>query len=169
MDGLKYSIKKQPKCVFDIDIEVAWEETNRELENIYNKIKTKVKISGFRKGKVPLDMIKSGYSEEAREDLVDKFSPKILDEIFEKEKIKRRIRDSGWDKSKIEETLKNTYKKSLTVTFKITYDDGETEVKEIHSRALSKKEALTRAYIRLGQISEYRIEKSEIIKIDYRD
>lgn len=87
MDGLKYSIKKQPKCVFDIDIEVAWEETNRELENIYNKIKTKVKISGFRKGKVPLDMIKSRYSEEAKVDLVDKFSPKILDEIFEKEKI----------------------------------------------------------------------------------
>lgn len=87
MEGLTYNIKKEPKCKIELDISVDWVRVNTELEKVYEEIKREARIPGFRVGKVPINVIKERYGDEAKQELVSKFSPKVLGEVLEKEKI----------------------------------------------------------------------------------
>lgn len=88
MDELKYDIKKEPKCVLGLDIEIPWSKTDRKLEEIYTEIKKHASIPGFRKGKIPMEMIKSKYGKQAEGELLNTLPSEVLREIMLKEKIR---------------------------------------------------------------------------------
>ena len=54
---MKSSVEKINETAVKINVEVSWDELNPHLSNAYNAISAKVNIPGFRKGKVPKQMI----------------------------------------------------------------------------------------------------------------
>ena len=88
MEGLTYSIKKQSECSVDVNIEVSSEKIKQELEKIYDQLRKEISMPGFRKGKVPVNIIKEKYDSQARQELVRKISPDVLEEVLVKENIK---------------------------------------------------------------------------------
>lgn len=87
MEGLTYKIKREPKCVVVLNIEVRWEKVEIELEKIYKEIKREVRMPGFRRGNVPINILKQHYSLHAEEKLIKRLSSEVLGEILEKEKL----------------------------------------------------------------------------------
>lgn len=60
---MDYKIKKLEKSVIQIDINLAKEEWQQEVDNAYNRTKGKYNIEGFRKGKAPRKVIEKTYGE----------------------------------------------------------------------------------------------------------
>jgi trigger factor len=87
MENLNYKVEKKPNCVMELDIEVPWENVSPKLESVYVDIQKHVRMPGFRKGKVPVKVIKEKYSEEAKHELVNKITPDVLGNVLEKENI----------------------------------------------------------------------------------
>lgn len=87
MENLKYNIEKKPNCVLLLNVEVAAERIAGEYKKVYEKIRRGIKIPGFRKGNVPVNIIKERYAEEAKAELINNMAPDVLSEVFREEKI----------------------------------------------------------------------------------
>jgi len=74
---LKYKIKKQENDEVVLEVEVEKTEVNTELVKTYNDLSYKVKIPGFRKGKIPRNILemhlgKEYFYEKTSEELIEK-------------------------------------------------------------------------------------------------
>ena len=74
---LKYKIKKQEKDEVVLEVEIEKSEVKEELNKTFNDISYKVKIPGFRKGRIPRNILemhfgKEYFYEKTAEELIDK-------------------------------------------------------------------------------------------------
>jgi len=74
---LKYNIKKQENDEVVMEVEVEESEVKAELNKTFNDLSYKVKIPGFRKGKIPRNILemhlgKEYFYEKTAEELIDK-------------------------------------------------------------------------------------------------
>ena len=81
---MKIDVKDVESYKKKIWVEVPFEEVQPSLDKAYRKYQQKVKIDGFRKGKVPLAMLKkrfgSAIEADLADDLVQQFYQKCLDQ-----------------------------------------------------------------------------------------
>jgi trigger factor len=67
-----------------VDIEVSYKETQPYLEKAFNNFQKKVHIDGFRKGKVPRQLIEKKYGDairaDAADDIIQNFFRKAMEE-----------------------------------------------------------------------------------------
>ncbi len=77
-------VEKKP-CSIIMEVEIASDKANIELEKVYNSIQETAKVSGFRVGKVPMDIIKKNYSDVAKEKLIENIIKKTVFSALEKE------------------------------------------------------------------------------------
>lgn len=54
---VEIKIKEQKENEFQLEIEVDKSEVNNKLETVYNDLSYQVKIPGFRKGKIPKNIL----------------------------------------------------------------------------------------------------------------
>jgi len=60
----------------EIRVEVPAPAVEAELARVIQEFRKRARISGFRKGKVPLELVKQRYQEEIREEVVDRLVPR---------------------------------------------------------------------------------------------
>lgn len=81
---MKVAVSEVSSWKKQIDVEVSLEEIQPIIEKAYVKFQKKAKIEGFRKGKVPLSMVKKRFGEaikyDAVEDVIQHFYSKAIDE-----------------------------------------------------------------------------------------
>ena len=75
------SVKK--KILFDI----AWLEVKKELDTVYKNVGKKAKIKGFRRGKVPRDILESLYKEHAEDEAISNLVNRYYWEALKENKI----------------------------------------------------------------------------------
>ncbi len=85
---MSLQVEKLEKNMAKLTIEVAPEELEKAIEKAYQKNKKKISIPGFRKGKVPRQMVERMYGkevfyEDAVNDLLPEAYAKALDECEE--------------------------------------------------------------------------------------
>lgn len=85
---MSVQVEKLEKNMAKLTIEVAPEELEKAIEKAYQKNKKKISIPGFRKGKVPRQMVERMYGkevfyEDAVNDLLPEAYAKALDECEE--------------------------------------------------------------------------------------
>jgi trigger factor len=61
-----------------LEITVPAAEVERETERAVESIQKKVRLPGFRPGKVPLGLIRGRYAEDIRHDVIEKLLPKYF-------------------------------------------------------------------------------------------
>jgi trigger factor len=71
---LNISEKKLENSRYEIDVEIPKERVEVEYKMVYDKFIKSAKIDGFRKGKAPLSLIESRYSEAADHEVADNIS-----------------------------------------------------------------------------------------------
>ena len=75
----------------EAEFEMSGEELQPHFEKAYEKFKPKAEIRGFRKGKVPIPMIKQMYGEAIEHDALDD----IANEVYQKAMEERHINPIG--------------------------------------------------------------------------
>ncbi|HHL39198.1 MAG TPA: trigger factor [Deltaproteobacteria bacterium] len=84
---LKVEIEELSPVRKRLTIEVPGEEVEREMEAGFRAVRAKVSMDGFRKGKVPLGIIKRRYTGEVMSTVVTKLVEKTYPEAVESEKL----------------------------------------------------------------------------------
>lgn len=72
----------------EIEVKVPYERLAGRLESAYKKYKKSVQIEGFRKGKVPIQILKKIYGKAIEAEVIDDALPEILQEAIDQEKVK---------------------------------------------------------------------------------
>lgn len=85
---MSLQVEKLEKNMAKLTIEVSAEELEKAIESAYHKNKSKISVPGFRKGKVPRQMIEKMYGkevfyEDAANELIPTAYEKALDECEE--------------------------------------------------------------------------------------
>jgi len=65
------NITKQNKCKLELNFEVSQEDVRSETDKVYQELQQNAKISGFRVGKVPMEIIKQHYKDVVRDKVVE--------------------------------------------------------------------------------------------------
>ena len=84
---MKVSVKEVSGCTKEIQVEVPAEDIQSRVDEIYGKISKEAKLPGFRKGKVPLNVIKKKYKSNVREEIIQHQLPEYLREALVERKI----------------------------------------------------------------------------------
>ncbi len=71
-----------------IDVELSPEELEPYFEPLYKKYQKNIRLEGFRKGKVPLGLVKNIYGEAIRANAIDDVVQDVYKKIKEKENLK---------------------------------------------------------------------------------
>src|SRR3954468_20195389 len=75
-------------CKRSIEIEIPLDEVERAQERVTNSIKQRVRLPGFRPGKAPLNIIKSRFEGEIRNEVLELLLPQAFRERVQKDELK---------------------------------------------------------------------------------
>lgn len=70
-----------------LDFSIPAEEVERETAKVVEALKERVRLPGFRPGKVPSSVVRSRFAEDIRHDVLQNLLPRALGERFEKENL----------------------------------------------------------------------------------
>lgn len=79
---------KENDLIVIFSVEVAKEEIDKDFEEAAAKYAGEVKMPGFRKGKVPIDVVKSRFKEAIMNEVIDKAIEKAVFARIDKDKLK---------------------------------------------------------------------------------
>jgi len=70
-----------------LSITLPQEEVNKELNKAYNKLNREVNLKGFRRGKVPLSVLKKNFKDRVEAEVGEKLVQATYFDAVEKEKL----------------------------------------------------------------------------------
>jgi trigger factor len=74
-------------CKHEIEITVPLDEIARETDRVVASIQHKAKLPGFRPGKAPASLIRTKFSRQVREDVLENLLPKFFKQKVEEEHL----------------------------------------------------------------------------------
>lgn len=84
---MKVEIEHIDACVRRVTIEVPVDKVNQEFGTAYNDLQKRVRMPGFRQGKVPRRLLENYYRQTVEQDVLRKLVPEALTEVFTKENV----------------------------------------------------------------------------------
>ena len=84
---MKVEIEHVATCVRRLTIEVPVDKVNHEFSAIYNDLQQRVRMPGFRQGKVPRRLLESYYRQSVEQEVLRKLVPEALSEVLTKEHV----------------------------------------------------------------------------------
>jgi trigger factor len=84
---MKVAIEQVAPCVRRLTIEVPADKVNHEFSAIYNDLQQRVRMPGFRQGKVPRRLLESYYHQSVEQEVLRKLVPEALSEVLIKENV----------------------------------------------------------------------------------
>lgn len=70
-----------------LDIEIPVEEVDRRLEEVARQLQRRASLPGFRKGRVPLEMVQQQYAETVEREFIETFVPRFANEAIAEAKL----------------------------------------------------------------------------------
>ncbi len=97
----------------ELSVEVTVAELTPHFDKAYKRAQSKIEIKGFRKGKVPLDMLKKMYGEQIEQESLDT----VASDVYREVAVEKNLRPVG------EPVLVDVqYKRGKSFAFKIKYE-----------------------------------------------
>ncbi len=84
---MNLSVRSTGTWQHTLDIEVPVEEVDRRLEEVARQLQRRASLPGFRKGRVPLDMVRQQFAEAVEQEFLESFVPRITGEAIEQSKL----------------------------------------------------------------------------------
>ena len=70
-----------------LDIEIPVVEVDRRLEEVARRLQRRASLPGFRKGRVPLEMVRQHYAEAVEQEFLETFVPRFATEAIDEAKL----------------------------------------------------------------------------------
>ena len=121
---MKIDLNKKNKDISVIEIEISPNDYQEKVQNILNDYRKKANIPGFRKGFVPMGMIKKQYEIPVKVDEINKVVQKKLSEFIDENKISLLGTPIPVENEKIDwksDVLNLDFEIAKTPEFKINY------------------------------------------------
>ena len=83
-EGMRLEVEEPRATERVLKVEVSSEKVDEEFLRYYRELRKKVRLPGFRPGKVPLDMIRRRMGKEAEEDLLERVLPRYYARALER-------------------------------------------------------------------------------------
>lgn len=119
---MKVNIQEIGECKRILEVEVPTEDVKAAYDKAYSYVRGRVQVSGFRKGKAPLNLIKSRYGEEVKKEVSDN----LLSETFLKALEENDLTPVGKPQIEdffLEEGLPMKFKVSVEIKPKLAIED----------------------------------------------
>ena len=84
---MKVEVEKLGNSQVRLSIEISAEEVSQELERNCQALRTKVSVPGFRKGKVPLSILKSRFAEHLKAEAIQNLVPPAYEQALISERL----------------------------------------------------------------------------------
>ena len=165
---------KRTDNTIEFEIEVSAEELEQAMESVYQRDKKHFSLPGFRKGRVPRQLLESNYGSGIFfEDAINEVLPEKYDEIVKEENLKIAGRPSI--------DLKDEFVKGEGVTLVVTVDvmpefdiDGykgleiEVEKPEVSDADLDMAiDTIREQHGRMSIIEDRPVEEEDVVVIDF--
>ena len=85
---MKIDVEQVATCVRRLTIEIPADRVHRELERVYKSLQRRVKIPGFRPGKIPRRILENQYRPSVEQEVLQALIPEALSEAFMKESLR---------------------------------------------------------------------------------
>jgi trigger factor len=82
---MKVEVEQVDICVRRLSVEVPIDRVNRELNTLYTQLQRRVKLPGFRPGKVPRRVLENYYRPAVEQEVLQKLVPDALSEALVQE------------------------------------------------------------------------------------
>lgn len=82
------ALEEKEGCNVEVRVRVPWEAYEKHFEEIFGELKKSAVVDGFRKGKVPLPLLKARFKDDVRDDVIQKVLPNIMEQVEADKKIK---------------------------------------------------------------------------------
>lgn len=169
---MEYSIQKLSKSKVEIAINVTKEEWAEDVKQAYEKNKYKYSLEGFRKGKVPMNVLINRFGKEfLYEDALDETLSKHYSEIIKNDNLEV-VGDPDVD---LKEVSEDGLKAIITVAVKpeftlgqykgLTFKKDSVKVTAKEVQAVIDRELNNRA--RLVEKTEGEVVKGDTVVLDY--
>lgn len=132
MEDLITKILEQKQCEISMEVEVGKQEVDKAREKAFVYLQEHAVVDGYRKGKVPMDIIKSKFIANAEQEMIKNLVPSVISEVVVKEKLKPLF---------YPEVTSLDIKEDGKMVFKISIEvEPEFKVKDYKGLKLEKKE-----------------------------
>ncbi len=84
---MKITVNAVSGCAKDVQVEVPADRVQVRVDDIFRRISQEAKLPGFRKGKVPMDVIKKEYKSNVREQVLQYELPEFFREAIKDQKL----------------------------------------------------------------------------------
>ena len=71
-ENVKVQVKALEGLYRELEVQIPSDRFKQELEKEFEEVRRKVTLKGFRRGKAPMNVIKSSYADSVREEVVEK-------------------------------------------------------------------------------------------------
>jgi trigger factor len=157
---MKATVESQDAIFRTIRIEVPWKTVAEELDRAYKELSREVTIKGFRKGKVPRNVLRQRFGRRVEEDVLSR----VIADSFEAAVIQHRVR--AVSKPELERgELKEGKPYKYTARVEVS---PEIELKEIRFDVEVKKAKVTAKMVD-EQIDGMRQQRAVLVPIEGRD
>jgi len=138
---MENKVRKVKDSTYELRIKLSSEEVKEYFNSAYKQINKEVQVSGFRKGKVPKDILEKYYGGLAKEKVINSVIPEYYNKVLEESEIEPIVEpvvtdvkftpdSSFFFKVKVSvkpEIILNKYKGIKLTKKKIRVDDKEIE------------------------------------------
>ena len=84
---MNLQVKSTGPWQHSLDVEVPAEEVERRLDEAARQIQRRASLPGFRKGRVPLAMVRQHFAEHVEAEFQDSFIPKLVNEAVDQARL----------------------------------------------------------------------------------
>jgi trigger factor len=163
---VKVEVKTGEGLVRELSVVVPAERVQTEMDKKFVEVQQKAEIKGFRKGKVPMNMIKNMFTNEVKADVVDDLIKETLPEAVKEHDLKVATRptltefDFNEDGGFHYTAQVEVFPEVGTIAYagiKITKEDGEITDKDVNDMVeyMRKRMATVRPVEREAQSSDW--------------
>lgn len=147
-------------CKHEIEITVPVDEITRETDRVVANIQQKVRLPGFRPGKAPVNLIRTKFAKQVREDVLENLLPKYFKKKVEEEELHPVGRPSVKDVE---------FKEGEPLRFKAEFEVApDIELKDYRGVTVHYSEPVVTEEDVAKRIEEIREQKAQFVNIDPR-
>jgi trigger factor len=84
---MNLSVRSTDTWQHTLDIEVPVDEVDRRLDEVARQIQHRASLPGFRKGRVPLDLVRHHFAEVVEQEFLESFVPRITAEAVDQARL----------------------------------------------------------------------------------
>ncbi len=83
----KVKVIKEEPCEITFSVELPSDEVTKETDSVYQNIKSRASLPGFRTGKAPMELIRQNFTDRARQTILENLVGKAATQVLRERKI----------------------------------------------------------------------------------